>query len=241
MRKLELMSFVLLALLLSLVLVWLSINYTFSLAFPLSHLPHRSIDWGFVVLNIALFSLFILFIRFRRRVTRLPSSIYLAFIVALFAEMYGFPLTMYIVTWLFGSTFPGCLWYPLAVLTGEDLFTSFFLGFLLPVSNIIILIGILLIIFGWRKIFRSKGQLVTTGIYGQVRHPQYLGFLLLTLGMNVLWIAISTLLLWPILAILYYRLAKEEDKELEERFGEEYLNYKRMVPMLIPRIHRTRT
>jgi len=235
-RKLELIGFVLLALLLSLVLVWLSIRYTFSLAFPLSYLPHRAIDWGFVVLNVILFSLFILFIRFRKKITRLPSSIYLAFIVALFAEMYGFPLTMYILTWLFGSTFPGCLWYPLAVLTGEDLFTSVFLGFILPASNLIILMGILLIIFGWRKIYRAKGKLVTTGIYGRVRHPQYLGFLLLTLGMNILWVTISTLLLWPVLAILYYRLAKKEDKQLEERFGEEYRKYELNVPMLIPRI-----
>jgi len=235
-RKLELISLILLALLLSVVLVWLAVSYTFSLAFPLSSLPHRAIDWGFVVLNVVLFSLFILFIRFRRKIARLPSSIYLAFIVALFVEMYGFPLTMYILTWLFGSTFPGCLWYPLAVLTGEDLFTSIFLSFILPLSNIIILIGILLIIFGWRKIYRAKGKLVTTGIYEHVRHPQYLGFLLLTLGMNMLWVTLSTLLLWPILAILYYRLAKEEDKELEEKFGEEYRNYKRAVPMLIPRI-----
>jgi protein-S-isoprenylcysteine O-methyltransferase Ste14 len=237
-RKLELISLILLALLLSLVLVWLSIRYTFSLAFPLSYLPHRfPADWGFVILNIILFSLFILFIRFRKRVTRLPSSIYLAFIVALYAEMYGFPLNMYIIMWLFGySHRVDNLWQLLAGLTGENLFASIFLGFILPISNVIILIGILLIIFGWRKIYRAKGQLVTTGIYGHVRHPQYLGFLLLTLGMNVQWIMISTLLLWPILVILYYRLAKEEDKELEEKFGEEYQKYKHKVPMLIPRI-----
>lgn len=226
----------LLALILSLLLVWLSIRYTFSLAFPLSYLPHRAIDWGFVVLNVILFSLFVLFIRFKKKIARLPSSIYLAFIVALFAEMYGFPLTMYILTWLFGSTFPGCLWYPLAILIGEDLFVSVFLGFILPVSNIIVLMGIFLIIFGWKRIYRAKGQLVTTGIYGRVRHPQYLGFLLLTLGMNILWVTISTFLLWPILAVLYYRLAKKEDKELEASFGEEYRNYKRVVPLLIPRI-----
>jgi len=168
--------------------------------------------------------------------TRLPATVYLAFIFALFAEMYGFPLTMYIITWLFGYTFPGCLWYPLAVLAGEDLFVSIFLGFILPISNIIILTGILFIISGWTKIYRAKGQLVTTGIYGHVRHPQYLGFLLLTLGMNILWITISTLLLWAILAILYYRLAKEEDKKMEEKFGEEYKKYKHMVPMFIPRV-----
>jgi protein-S-isoprenylcysteine O-methyltransferase Ste14 len=235
-RKLELVSLMLFVLLLSLVLVWLAVRYTFSLAYPLSSLPHGAIDWGFVVLNVILFSLFILFIPLKKRVARLPSSIYLAFIVALFTEMYGFPLTMYILTWLLGSTFPGCLWYPLAAITGEELFTSVFLGFVLPVSNIIILVGILLVVFGWRKIYRAEGKLVTTGIYGHVRHPQYLGFMLFTLGMNILWISISAFLLWPILAILYYRLAKKEDKELEERFGEEYRKYERTVPMLIPRI-----
>jgi len=93
----------------------------------------------------------------------------------------------------------------------------------------------LLIISGWKEIYKAEGQLITTGINGYVRHPQYLVILLLTLGINVQWITIPTLLLWPVLATLYYRLAKEEDKELEERFGEEYREYKRVVPMLIPR------
>jgi protein-S-isoprenylcysteine O-methyltransferase Ste14 len=241
MKLKEIVGFTLLSLLISLSLIWLSIKYTFSLAYPLSHLPHGSPDWGFVILNIILFSLFILFIQFRKKVTRLPASIYLAFIIALFAEMYGFPLTMYIITWLFGYTFPGCLWYPIAVLTGEDLFVSIFLGLILPISNIIIMSGILLVIVGWQKIFRAKGQLVTTGIYRYIRHPQYLGFLLLTLGMNILWITLSTIILWPILALLYYRLAKEEEKELEEKFGKEYQNYKSTVPMLIPHVHRIHT
>lgn len=229
-------GFALLAMSMMLLLYWLSIVLNFSLAYPLSYLPHKSIDWGFVVLNITLFSLFLLFISFRRRVTRLPASVYLAFIVALFVEMYGFPLTMYIVSWLLGYTFPGCLWYPLAVFIGEEFFVSVFLGLVLPISNMIVLLGILLIIFGWKRIYRAEGQLVTTGLYGHIRHPQYLGFLLLTLGMNILWIAISTLIMWPILAILYYRLAKEEEKEMKKKFGEDYQKYKRTVPMFIPRV-----
>jgi protein-S-isoprenylcysteine O-methyltransferase Ste14 len=99
----------------------------------------------------------------------------------------------------------------------------------------IILSGIFLIVFGWRRIFRAKDELVTTGIYGYVRHPQYLGFLLLTAGIDFLWVTFSTLLLWPILAFLYYRLAKEEEEKMEERFGEEYRKYKNTVPMFIPR------
>jgi protein-S-isoprenylcysteine O-methyltransferase Ste14 len=150
--------------------------------------------------------------------------------------MYGFPLTMYIITWCFGIGNPGSLWYLLAGLIGYDLFVFILWFFMVPISNIIILSGILLIILGWKQIHNAKGQLVTTGIYRHVRHPQYLGFLLITLGMNVLWTTITTLLLWPIMVILYYRLAKIEDEEMEKRFGEEFRKYKRTVPMFLLRL-----
>jgi protein-S-isoprenylcysteine O-methyltransferase Ste14 len=228
------MSFILLVLLISVLLFWLAEN-VISIVFSIAAYGYPQ-NWGFVVLNVIFFGLFILFMKFRRRAARLPASVYLAFIVALFVEMYGFPLTMYIITWLFGYSNPGCLWYLFAELIGKDLFVFVFFLFMLPISNMIILIGILLIIFGWRKIYGAKDQLVTTDIYGYIRHPQYLGFLLITLGMNVLWITISTLLLWPILVILYYRLAKEEEKNMEEKFGEEYRKYKQNVPMFIPHV-----
>jgi protein-S-isoprenylcysteine O-methyltransferase Ste14 len=193
-------------------------------------------NWGFAILNIIFFGIFVLFTQVRKRLARLPTSIYLAFIVALYAEMYGFPLTMYIFTWLFGYNNVYTLGQLLAGVIGENLFAIIFHIIILPVSSIIMLIGILLIIFGWRKIFKVKGELVTTGIYAYVRNPQYLGILLLTFGMNIQWLTIPTLLLWPALVIVYYRLAKEEAKEIEEKFGEEYLKYKQKVPMFIPRL-----
>ena len=214
--------------------VWLGINQiTFIFSVAAFGYPE---NWGFVALNFILLSLFILFIKFRRKIARLPSSIYLAFIVALYIEMYGFPLTMYFFAWFLGYQNVATLWYFLVGVTGRELFGSIFLYVIIPISNIIILTGMFLIVFGWTRIFKAKKELVTTGIYAHVRHPQYLGFLLLTLGINFLWTTFSTLILWPILALLYYRLAREEEKNMEEAFGEEYREYRNNVPMFIPRI-----
>lgn len=228
------LSLMLLGLMVSLFSVWLAmhqITFIFSVAaigYPL--------NWGYVVLNAVLLSLFLLFIKFRQKVARLPSSVYLAFIVALYIEMYGFPLTMYFFSWFLGYENVATLWYFLVEVTGYDLFVSIYLGVILPIANVIILSGMFLIVFSWSRIFKAKHKLVTTGIYGHVRHPQYLGFLLLTLGINFLWTTFSTLILWPILTLLYYRLAKEEEKSMEKEFGEKHREYRNMVPMFIPRL-----
>jgi protein-S-isoprenylcysteine O-methyltransferase Ste14 len=234
MRFKYLLSLVLLGVLVSLFSVWLAMNHiTFIFSVAAIGYPE---NWGYVALNFVLLSLFLVFIKFRRKVARLPSSVYLAFIVALYIEMYGFPLTMYFFSWFLGYENVATLWYFLVGVTGHAAFVSIYLSVILPISNVIILSGMFLIVFGWSRIFRAKDALITTGIYAHVRHPQYLGFLLLTLGVNFLWTTFSTLILWPVLVLLYYRLAKEEEKSMEDKFGEEYREYKRTVPMFIPRV-----
>jgi len=185
--------------------------------------------WLPVVVNVLFFALFLAFIPFKRKTSRLPASLYLAFMVALFTEMYGFPLTIFILTWYFGYSNPlthesGHLLYP-----GEGMASPLHL-----LSNLMIIGGILLVMLGWKSIHGARAQLVTTGLYQFTRHPQYLGILLVTSGLLLQWLTIPTAVMWPILAYLYYRLARMEERAMEESFGNRYREYKRKVPMFIP-------
>lgn len=191
-------------------------------------------DWGFVIIWAVIFGLFLAFIPFYKKSQRRSSSVYLAFVVALAFEMFGIPLSLYAVTWAFGFTLPeGILWgHTLQQYIG---YWGMYIGFVLN------LVGAVLVIQGWRVIHEQywskeegKGTLVTNGVYAYIRHPQYTGFLLITLGLLVHWATIPLLIMWPILVLLYYRLAKREEKDMEKEFGNQYIEYKKRTSMFLP-------
>lgn len=182
-----------------------------------------------------LFATFIVFLPFNRKSTIKPTGTYVAFIVASAFEMFGIPLSMYFLSWAFGITIPrGLLWGH--TLEGYIGLWGMYLGTALN------LLGGLLIFRGWKLIYNEywskdtgEGKLVTTGIYSYMRHPQYTGFILMTLGLLVHWATIPLLVMWPLLIIQYIRLAKKEEQEMITQFGDEYREYMEKVPRFIPK------
>lgn len=159
-----------------------------------------------------------------------------AFIIALYAEMYGFPLTIYLLVGFFGIDLPlythsGHLWASLLGYGMAGALIEMLLG------GAFIIVGLVLLIKGWRAVHhaRREGRLAAHGIYGLVRHPQYSGILLAVFGQIVHWPTIVTVALFPVIVFVYVRLAHQEEKDMLNRFGAAYQEYLQQVPMFFPR------
>ncbi|GAB6098443.1 isoprenylcysteine carboxylmethyltransferase family protein [Halanaerocella petrolearia] len=193
--------------------------------------------WKIVIVNIIWVLLFIIsFVQPKKKREWRSMGVVSAFFVALFTEMYGFPLTIYFLTSVLGYKLP--VLNPLAHESGH-LLASFGVGvdkaiIVCQIGSLIFGLGMMIIGIGWWQIHRSNGELVTDGIYSYLRHPQYLGIFLLTVGMMIQWPTISTLVMWPILIYSYYRLAKKEERDVLNEFGQEYKEYIKNTPAFFP-------
>jgi protein-S-isoprenylcysteine O-methyltransferase Ste14 len=158
-----------------------------------------------------------------------------AFIIALYAEMYGFPLTIYLLVRFFGldKTYLNAnLWSTLLGMGETGMMISMILGYAL------VFIGLGIFMEGWRQLHRARQEkrLVTDRLYALVRHPQYTGLFLALFGEGVVhWPTIFSVALFPVIVLVYYLLARSEERKVEAEFGDEYRAYRDRVPMFIPR------
>lgn len=179
------------------------------------------------------------YIPVKTKLERRSGGVLYTFIIALFAEMYGFPFTIYILSTQFGLKIPlthsyGHLFAYLLTFLGINIFYGW--AFVMIVSNIVIVFGLIWITRGWDQVYRSEGKLVTTGIYSRMRHPQYSGIILVAMGFLIQWPTLITLFLFPFLVMMYYRLAIREEHDVEKVYGPEYADYKENVPAFVPRL-----
>jgi protein-S-isoprenylcysteine O-methyltransferase Ste14 len=151
-----------------------------------------------------------------------------AFVVALFTEMYGFPLTIYLLSGWLTSRFPEVNWFShnsshlLQTLLGwsGDAHSSP----LHIISDILVLGGLILLAVSWKVLYRAQRnyEIACRGPYSKIRHPQYAAFIVIMVGFLVQWPTLPTLLMFPVLVWLYIRLARREEKEALAMFGEQY-------------------
>ena len=203
--------------------------------------------WSLVIINSAIFIIFAFsFFKPQTRRDWRSFGAFSAFIVALFTEMYGFPLTIYLLSGWLQSRYPNVDWFshdaghlPEMLLgwKANPHFGPFHL-----LSFAFIGGGFVLIARAWRVLYEAqrRGELATTGPYAYVRHPQYAGFILVMFGFLLQWPTLLTLVMFPVLVWMYVRLARSEEREVEAEFGETYRAYARRVPAFLPRLSSAR-
>jgi protein-S-isoprenylcysteine O-methyltransferase Ste14 len=201
--------------------------------------------WSLVVINSLVFIIF----AFSFSKPRTPRdwrsfSAFSGFVVALFVEMYGFPLTIYLLSGWLVNRYPGVdlfshdaghLWNTLLGWKVNPHFDPLHI-----LSNVLILCGFILLSAAWKVLYEAQRTktLATTGPYAYVRHPQYDGFILIMLGFLLQWPTLVTLIMFPILVTMYVRLARREEREVLSEFGDEYRRYANRTPAFLPRAGR---
>jgi protein-S-isoprenylcysteine O-methyltransferase Ste14 len=199
--------------------------------------------WSLAIINSAVF----IFFAFSFAKPQTPRDwrsfgAFSAFIVALFVEMYGLPLTIYLLAGWLQSRYPGLdplshdaghLWWTLFGMRGNPHF-----GVLHILSDVMVVGGFILLASSWRVLYRAQHQhrLATTGPYAYIRHPQYVGFIAILFAFLLQWPTILTLAMFPLLLVMYVRLAHIEEREVEREFGENYRRYTVVTPRWIPRL-----
>ncbi len=197
--------------------------------------------WSLVIINSAVFIIFA-FSFTKPRTARDWRSLgaFSAFIVALFTEMYGFPLTIYLLSGWLQSRFPetnifsheaGHLWNTVLGLDINPHFDPLHLA-----SNLVIIAGFFLLASAWKVLHaaQQRHELAVEGVYARMRHPQYVAFVMIMFGFLLQWPTLPTVIMFPILVYVYVRLARREEEMALAEFGDRYRAYMARTPAFIP-------
>ena len=199
--------------------------------------------WSLVVINSLVFIIFAFsFAKPQSKRDWRSFGAFSAFLVALFTEMYGFPLTIYLLSGWLSTRFPGVDFmshdagHLLEVMFGWK--SNPHMGPFHILSNVFIVLGFWLLAAAWKVLYdaQHKHRLATTGAYARVRHPQYIGFVLIMTGFLLQWPTLVTVVMYPILVVMYALLGKREEAEMIAQFGDEYRRYKNAVPAFVPKL-----
>ena len=204
--------------------------------------------WSLVIINSAIF-IFFAFSFFKPQTKRDWRSFgtFSAFIVALFTEMYGFPLTIYLLSGWLQTRYPEVDWlshdagHLLEMLFGWR--ANPHLGPFHVISMVFIGGGFMLLASAWRVLYAAQctHTLATSGPYAKIRHPQYVAFIMIMFGFLLQWPTILTVLMFPVLVYMYVHLARREEQEVRLQFGDLYARYVDLVPAFVPRWAKIRT
>lgn len=201
-------------------------------------------DWENVVWASALFLSFVLALAWPRGKAQWRNTgLYSAFLISLFFEMFGLPLTVFLLSPLinvpildFGSG-ESHLW-AYALYRAGLMPLGYGVYLVMTISMALIALGMALLAVGWAQVFGGRHGLMTRGVYGLVRHPQYLGLILIVVAFNIQWPTLPTLAMAPLLIVAYVRQARREDAQLGARFGDDFTRYAARVPGFIPALRR---
>ncbi|MBY0511293.1 MAG: isoprenylcysteine carboxylmethyltransferase family protein [Rhodospirillaceae bacterium] len=199
--------------------------------------------WGLVIINSVIFIAFAFsFFKPQTKTDWRTFSAFSAFIIALFVEMYGIPLSIFVLSGWLAANYPGInflthdsghLIHTLLRMKGDPHFDVFHI-----LSNVFIFGGFLTLSYAWHTLWKAQRErkLATTGLYARMRHPQYGAFILIMFGFLLQWPTLVTLFMFPILVFMYIRLALREEKVAHQEFGAEYERWAAVTPRFFPKI-----